>query len=44
MKGITIAWVEEAQYVSEESWAVLTLTIRKRAQKFADAEPWQAIG
>jgi phage terminase large subunit len=35
MKGINVCWVEEAHAISEESWRVLTPTIRE-----ADSEIW----
>ena len=35
MEGVDIAWVEEAESVSEDSWAVLVPTIRKK-----DSEIW----
>jgi len=32
-EGVTIAWVEEAQVVSEDSWKILTPTVRKKGSE-----------
>jgi len=40
LHGVHIAWVEEAQVVSDKSWSVLIPTIRAEHPKFGASEIW----
>jgi len=43
LHGVHIAWVEEAQVVTDKSWEVLIPTIRAEHEKFGPSEIWASF-